>query len=205
METSELIPLSKTSFAKLLKPKPTTMSLFKYTIKPVEVTPQEAVLLDQITDLLKMVKEHENHWILSNAKKTMSYISETMAVLFALSTAITSTDYKLERAVLAIYNRNLTDCLKAFRCPVTKDENIRKKIRETKMVFRTKFAQLIHQMYLLFKNTDEAALSKIKSDSSKPLMLEFLATSEKQVEMADIDQDFIETDVVMNTDNNNNA
>jgi hypothetical protein len=174
---------------------------FQPKIKQPELTVQEYSMLTSITDLMEKIDEHKNFWMATNSKTTISAISETKAVLLGLSQAVTSSDYRLERTALALYGKNMKQCIKAIRCPNTTDLKIKENIRNLRLIFKNgeylnlllliflkELTAVLHSLFELFSAANEEKLHEIANVGRKDL-LEFVGQQEKSLDTTDVDED----------------
>ncbi len=70
-------------------------------IKQVELTPEEASVLVEISDLRQLIDEEKGFWRRTTSKTTNQALNELESMLLALSSAIQADSHRIERALFA--------------------------------------------------------------------------------------------------------
>lgn len=115
-------------------------------------------------------------------------------MLLALSDSITRSDYKLERAALALMGKDLKLCMKSIRVPKT-DEQVKEQVKSAR-TFKYLFEEALRQLYSLFAGVSEQQLQAI-SNQPKQVILNFIGDSATAVEQADVNEDLEDASVRM--------
>lgn len=109
---------------------------FNVVTKPLVVTDEQMKILCKIGELLDLLERQRDYWKYTNGIQTLGAIANVEATLLAISSALKSPDFVLERFAAALWNKSLKDFLKAVRCPLTDKPEVQKTFRNDKLALR---------------------------------------------------------------------
>jgi hypothetical protein len=120
-----MLPEVRHPYTRLRNMEPYQSKLFNVARKPVVYLSDEVLfLLGKIEELLNLLERQRQYWITTSSTVTLNAIALVQSTLLAITQALKSEDYILERCIAALVGKQMCVFVKAVRCPVTNDQTV---------------------------------------------------------------------------------
>ena len=169
-------------------------------VKEVEVTQETLTYLKKLSTLLELIDNHRKFWSTTQGLVTLGRLAQVESTLFAIAMALKATDFKLERFAVAVYGKSLKEFIKAIRCPVTTDENMKRQVREARRTLQNGLVDLLHGLFDICQASSATTYTHFINVDRKDL-LTFIKHEEEEVLAADVNEDFVDAEVIQGAQN----
>ncbi len=203
MSSRIAIPRGTSYIRKRITASPMSYLAKKYGIQsfvaPVQLTPQESVIENDLGELLEITDAHITYWSGTNAVKTNNALTASRSLILSLIDAIHKPQHRLEHTILAIMNKDVKSLVSAMRRPRVVNENqaakdMREKVVRDRYTLKSKLRAIVLQMRDILKDKiDEVAFKQIL-DAPRSAIDDYLKATGVKIEEIKPEDDVVAED-----------
>lgn len=78
---------------------------FNPRVKQPELSVEEAVLLKDLTDVLKTIRDETQIWLYTSSKTTIEALTESHSIVLAMTSALSADEHRVERLISIVKDR----------------------------------------------------------------------------------------------------